>query len=83
MPNVFTPNGDAYNPQFLPIRLENVVRASLRLCNRWGEVLFQTDDLQRGWDGQAYPAGVYYWQADYEGSNGKAYSQKGYLHLLR
>jgi gliding motility-associated-like protein len=83
MPNVFTPNGDAYNPRFAPIRQERIESATLTVCNRWGQTLCRTDDLEKGWDGNGSPTGVYYWYVRYRGSNGKRLSQKGTLTLLR
>ncbi|CAA9257616.1 MAG: hypothetical protein AVDCRST_MAG56-2295 [uncultured Cytophagales bacterium] len=83
MPNVFTPNGDGYNPRFVPIRRQRVESASLTICNRWGQTLCRTDDLEKGWDGGESPAGVYYWLVRYRGSNGRLATQKGTLTLLR
>ncbi len=83
MPNVFTPNGDDSNEVFLPMRQQHVASARLEVYNRWGQPLFQTDDLTKGWDGGESPAGTYYWLVRYEGTNGKAYTSKGFVELLR
>lgn len=83
MPNVFTPDGDAYNSRFVPIRQERIESASLTICNRWGQPLCRTDDLTQGWNGGQGTTGVYYWFVRYRGSNGRQLSQKGTLTLLR
>jgi gliding motility-associated-like protein len=83
MPNVFTPNGDIYNPVFKPIVFENILEAKLTIINRWGKEIFNTDDIEQGWNGENTPSGVYYWRIVYEGKNGKLGTSKGWVHLLR
>lgn len=83
MPNVFTPNGDLYNPVFKPIQFENMLEAKLRIVNRWGQQVFITTDILSGWDGGENPMGVYYWHITYEGKNGKTGTAKGWVHLVR
>ncbi len=52
VPNAFSPNGDGVNDLFhvLGIR-ENVIFKDLRIYNRWGQLVFQTDNINTGWDG--------------------------------
>lgn len=83
MPNLFTPNGDGFNPVFKPIVFQNVLDADLIIINRWGQRIFYTRDVETGWDGGDAPAGVYYWLLRYEGKNGKNGTAKGWVHLLR
>jgi len=69
MPNVFTPNGDSLNDYFRPIVYEKVGDAVLTIYNRWGEKLFETVNVEKGWDGQyrdkQVPDGVYMWLLEY------------------
>lgn len=83
MPNVFTPNGDEYNPIFKPIRFENMLEADLQIINRWGQEVFYTQEVKTGWNGGDAANGVYYWLLRYEGKNGKIGTAKGYIHLIR
>lgn len=88
MPNVFTPNGDGTNDSFLPIRAHGVSFAHLEVFNRWGQRIFSTDRLERGWngtiDGQPVPDGVYYWTLAYANKHsGKQPSLQGTVTLLR
>jgi gliding motility-associated-like protein len=50
VPNAFTPNGDGNN-DVLYIRSTIIEEAALRIFNRWGELVFETNDLTIGWDG--------------------------------
>jgi gliding motility-associated-like protein len=88
--NVFTPNGDGKNDRFLFKPLSNVARFTLRVCNRWGDVLFETNDLAEGWDGTnhgtACPAGVYFWYTEFmciEDNQLFDNKMKGYVTLIK
>lgn len=51
-PNAFSPNGDHVNDMFLPITyLPTVEDAELIIYNRWGEIVFRSNDIFSGWDG--------------------------------
>jgi len=50
MPTAFTPNGDGLNDVFRPVTNE-IVDIHLMVYNRWGELIFETRDLEKGWDG--------------------------------
>jgi gliding motility-associated-like protein len=50
IPNAFTPNGDGINETFVP-KGDGIQTFKMLIYNRWGELLYETDDLQKGWDG--------------------------------
>jgi gliding motility-associated-like protein len=50
IPNAFTPNGDGVNETFSP-KGEGIATFKMLIYNRWGELLYETTDLQKGWDG--------------------------------
>jgi len=50
VPNAFSPNADGKN-DMLYVRGFNVLELDFRLFNRWGELVFQTDNLDEGWNG--------------------------------
>jgi gliding motility-associated-like protein len=50
IPNAFTPNGDGINETFAP-KGDGIETFKMLIYNRWGELLFETQDLQKGWDG--------------------------------
>lgn len=62
IPNAFTPNGDVKNERFMPV-ITSVQDYSLSIYNRWGQLLFYTDDPDGGWNGQYngrdLPEGIY------------------------
>jgi len=52
LPNAFTPNGDGLNDEFKPVqRYDLVKRYHLYIYNRWGQFIFETSDINTGWDG--------------------------------
>lgn len=61
VPNIITPNGDAYNEQFriqgLPPR-----PCALTIYSRWGQQVYHTPNYTQDWDAQGLPAGLYYYQ---------------------
>jgi len=51
IPNIISPNGDGYNDYF-EIQYEGVEEVSmLRIYNRWGELVYETNDIEKHWDG--------------------------------
>jgi gliding motility-associated-like protein len=51
VPNAFTPNGDGKN-DVLFVRSEITEDLLFRVYNRWGELVFETRDISKGWDGK-------------------------------
>ncbi|HUM45737.1 MAG TPA: gliding motility-associated C-terminal domain-containing protein [Chitinophagales bacterium] len=86
IPNVFTPNGDGLNDLFQP-NLLNVNALEMRIFNRWGKMVYQSNDPDSGWDGKANSADaelgiyVYYMQASF--LDGSVVDQSGSVILLR
>jgi gliding motility-associated-like protein len=86
MPNVFTPNGDGFNDYFKPNIITKFTSSSLEIYNRWGKLIFKTNDLQAGWDGKVKGKmssdGVYYWILDYTDLDNAPKEMKGALQLI-
>ena len=60
IPNSFTPNNDGTNDIFQPIaQAVDVSSYQMQIFNRWGEVVFSSEDPQEGWDG-SHNSGEYY-----------------------
>ena len=91
VPNTFTPNDDHVNENFTPIFAgHNLDLTSylLRIFNRWGEVVFESIEIQKGWDGtfnnDPCMQGTYGWEIYYkELGNGKQEKIVGHVNLLR
>jgi gliding motility-associated-like protein len=67
LPNVFSPNNDRTNDLFIPLRTAYVERVDFQVFNKWGLLVFQTDDPDLNWDGKIQGSdklvspGVYYY----------------------
>lgn len=66
LPNVFTPNGDGYNDVFGPFPYSNIERVNMFIYNRWGRLVFKTENPDIQWDGKQTGSdkvvnGVYYY----------------------
>lgn len=89
VPNSFTPNGDGINDQFIPIM--NSVSSeeySMTIYNRWGEIIFQTNDIHQGWDGMHQGVLVpinssYSYFIRYTNENGKSFQKTGTIHVIQ
>ncbi|GAB4322657.1 MAG: hypothetical protein Kow00127_15340 [Bacteroidales bacterium] len=68
-PNVITPNGDQLNDWFQADSVNSVLSLELKLFNRWGQVVYETDDPFFMWDGtdqnngQPCSPGTYFFEA--------------------
>lgn len=51
IPNAFTPNNDGLNDVFRAVSACPVEYFKMLIFNRWGEMIFESDDISRGWDG--------------------------------
>ena len=48
-PNSFTPNGDGINDVFY-VKGEDITTYELFIFNRWGDLIFKSNDMNEGWD---------------------------------
>jgi gliding motility-associated-like protein len=53
IPDAFTPNGDGTNDTFIAKGI-GIVKFDMYIYNRWGEEIFKTDNIEKGWDGTHY-----------------------------
>ncbi len=87
-PNVFTPNSDGKNEVFYVVS-QNVSEYSLLIFNRWGQLLFESNDVAVGWDGTVeggtpVPDGVYVYVVKYKECDKTATKSKtGHVTVLR
>jgi len=51
IPNAFTPNKDGKN-DLLEIRLDGIASFDMQIYNRWGKLVFRTNDINKKWDGE-------------------------------
>jgi len=57
LPNVFTPNDDGFNDTWIPFPYDFVEKIDLQVFNRWGKVVFETQDPDVGWNGKHFQNG--------------------------
>jgi len=61
VPNVMTPNGDGMNDIFEIRYIDLYDVKKLTIYNRWGTIVYQSDDYQNDWDGGNVADGVYFY----------------------
>ncbi len=91
IPNGFTPDGDGKNDYFLPVFSEEFIsNYSLTIYNRWGELVFQSLDMNLPWDGKSKgvkcKSDVYVWHLKYGNPESVALDlveYRGHVNLLR
>ncbi|HOY33021.1 MAG TPA: gliding motility-associated C-terminal domain-containing protein [Bacteroidales bacterium] len=90
VPNCFTPNGDGINDYFY-VAGQNVTDFAIFIFNRWGGLVYHSDDLSCRWDGTfkgaVVPEDVYTWLINYSEDWGGMFSlpksKKGTLTVVR
>jgi gliding motility-associated-like protein len=89
IPDVFTPNGDGNN-DVLKVYGDHLTDFELKIFNRWGEVIFYTNDITKQWDGkyrdELYPPMVYPYVVSFKSEffpERPRSSQRGAVMLLR
>ncbi len=86
IPNVFTPNNDNKNDYFTITAKEQITNYEIKIYNRWGRKVFETNDINYSWDGRTQgiycSTGVYYYVITYH-NNGRPQTKNGFLHLYR
>lgn len=87
VPSGFTPNADGKNDVLRPVISSVVTSFVFRVYNRFGQVLFETNQPQKGWNGRfkgvEQPQGAYVWTYTYTVQGGRTRTFKGTTVLLR
>ena len=87
VPTAFTPNNDGLNDYLQPHYLSIKTLFYFSIYNRWGEKVFSTNDLNKGWDGLSKNKqkieGSYVWILKAENVVGQIYNLKGSFVLLK
>lgn len=86
IPNTFTPNYDGINDEFIVIG-KGIIEFQMIITDKSGLVLFESNDITRGWDGksrgQLMETGNYFYQISYIDANRQSFTKRGRLILLR
>ncbi len=95
LPNAFTPNQDGQNDLYTPILpYKSVVKIDIKIFNRWGDLVFESEDPDINWDGsdmksgKELDTGVFYYNCklfinSLEGIKEVETPLEGYIHLYR
>jgi gliding motility-associated-like protein len=88
-PNSFTPDGDKFNEIWrVYIDGVDIMDFDLFIFNRWGEVMWESHDINAGWNGtyggKLVPEGTYIWMIKAtDGVSDKKYEFSGHINVLR
>ncbi|MEZ5017610.1 MAG: PKD domain-containing protein [Flavipsychrobacter sp.] len=86
IPTAFTPNGDGNN-DILLVRGSGIETVNLRIFNRWGELVFETNEESVGWDGnyknKEQPTDAYAFVLNVSFVDGTTLYKKGNVTLIR
>lgn len=86
VPTGFTPNGDGTN-DILFVKGFGFARMDLKVFNRWGQLVFETNDQKTGWDGtykgKPLDMDVFVYMLKVEFTDGKLFDKNGNVTLIR
>ena len=90
LPNSFTPDGNEFNQEFIPIfTFFDINNFRFTIYDRWEHIVFESTDYQEGWGGQilntgkAAESGTYVYRLSVYDGNGHEIVKRGYVNLLR
>lgn len=86
VPNSFTPDGDGINDIFYAFGV-NLKDYKMQIFNRWGELIFESDALKKGWDGtykgKPCPVETYVWKVYYTDDANISKEATGHVSLIK
>jgi gliding motility-associated-like protein len=86
VPNTFTPNGDGRN-DIVRVYGNYIKSLNFQIYNQWGEKVFETNDVNGGWNGmyknKPQPVGVYVYVLRVENTNGEIVNKRGSINLIK
>lgn len=90
LPNAFTPNDDTVNDLYKGDGItEGIQNFSMKIFNRWGELIFETSNPTAGWNGKKFNTGmdsqqgVYICVVKYTSPRGQEFELRSYANLIR
>jgi gliding motility-associated-like protein len=86
VPNAFTPNGDGLN-DFFGAKGEGITDFEMLIFNRWGELIFESHDIKKTWDGtykgESCQEGVFAYTITAQGEKTKEIRKGGTVTLVK
>ena len=87
VPKAWTPNRDGHNDKLFPLCVNIKELYYFRIFDRWGKLVFETNEMGKGWDGifnnKPMVSDVYTWTVEATGLDGVYYKFQGNSVLLR
>jgi gliding motility-associated-like protein len=88
MANAFSPNDDFINDDIGILSITPLEEVNLKIFNRWGKLLFQTDDVSKRWDakkgGTVLDPDIYFYILNYKcSSSKKTFTAKGDIQIIK
>jgi gliding motility-associated-like protein len=90
VPNTVTIDGNNLNELFFPVfsNFDEVSDFNFTIFNRWGELIYETKDIQGAWDGKSNKGrdvqdGTYIWKVVYKDLEGFEHMAVGHVNVLR
>lgn len=87
IPNIFTPNDDGTNDFFAPVLEKGIEVEEFRIFNRWGQLVYNNEDPENGWDGKfedkPAPSDIYIYQISIRLPDGRIIPESGDVSLVR
>ena len=85
-PNAFSPDGDGMNDIF-NFESRYITAVNMKIYNRWGELVYQTSEIDKGWDGtingKPAPLGTYIHHTELTDDMGITFVKTGEIVLIR
>jgi len=86
IPNTFTPDGDRFNNDF-HVSTVGIQSLQVNIFNRWGEIVFTSNDLNFQWDGtylgMYVPDGTYTYDVNFITNSGRDRNVRGHVNVLK
>jgi len=90
VPNVITINNDGINDNLIITNLEDFDKVSLKVFNRWGNIIYENDAYQNNWNGGDLADGVYFYlvtptseKYEYDDQEKTQYTMHGFFQVYR
>ncbi len=90
VPNTFTPDENGTNELFIPVTVGiNPEKFEMWIFDRWGNVIFYTDDINEGWDGRVIGSSeicqqdTYVWKISVKDMLDKKHELLGHVNLIK
>ncbi|MGZ3864546.1 MAG: PKD domain-containing protein [Bacteroidia bacterium] len=88
VPNAFSPNGDGINETFFA-KGEGIKEFKMWIFDRWGQLIYFTNDIYKGWDGRMHNKGevlledVYVWKIECKTTRNESKMLRGHVSLIK